>query len=103
MMVVDSDLCFYTGCFFNYNVYFLHSFDTFPLILGSMDVVTWGDAKAVTMISSVTHLGPENSKEESCLATRKIKNPNDTWYIARVYRPTIFKEFEKYMGGVDRL
>ncbi len=55
----------------------------------------------VTILTSMTSIKPMGGDIEPCIAIRKVKKPNGTWFIQEVYRPEIFAQFEKYMGGVD--
>ncbi len=56
----------------------------------------------VTIMTSMMHINPWGPGEGRCIAIRKLKRPNGKWFIQEVYRPKVFEEFNKYMGGVDR-
>ncbi len=68
-----------------------------------MDLVTWMDNQAVSMMFSVPEIDRNLYPDFACLANRKVKMNDGKYTTIKVFRPEIFAFFEKSMGGVDLL
>lgn len=64
-----------------------------------MDLCTWMDSTAVSVLSTV----PELSAGQSVTALRKMQNKVKHWYRETVNQPLVVQFFQHYMGGVDRM
>ena len=71
-------------------------------MVGNMELVTWQDNQPVSLLYTVPDYDRSVEAESLCYVRRRVRDGKG-WVQMKVFRPEIFKIFEKYMGGVDQL
>ena len=64
-----------------------------------MDMCTWGDSTAVSVLSSVPHI----TVGQPVVALQNMQNKQKQWYNETLNQPAIIQYFQLNMGGVDKL